>query len=186
MVNSSLSVFSLIKNVENFVKGKDIEIFKMSNIAYFKRSRKIYIENSKRIYNDIENNYYSQLELVKYLLYRYMFEKYVNPYSIKAKDIKETMKLFAKEKLNEDMELLKEIALEFKFKGVCNFFELKEDGTNIAYILTKNKRISPIFFIKNNNKCLTYYEKNDIIKCKDYERFERIANKIKIIFKGGS
>lgn len=184
MENSTILVFSIFRNVEDFVRGsKDIDIFKKSHFVRFQKSSKYYAENSKRIYSDIENGYYTLKELAIFLLYqRMMGVKKFSLYKIKSETIKETMKLFTKKRIKEDLDLLMEIHKQMKFKkGICQFFELQEDGTNIAYILTKNERISPTFFIRNYEKCLTFMEKDDIIKSKELEQFIKIACKVKCI-----
>lgn len=177
-------VFSIIRNVDCFVKvKKDVDIFKKSHVQRFNRSSEYYVKNSKRIYNDIENGYYTLTELAIFLLYRYMLDcKKINLYSIKYDSVKKVMLLFTNKRREDDLELLKYIYTEMKFKrGKCEFFDIKEDGTNLAYVLVKKERISPIFFIRNFEKCLTSYKEDDIFKSKEYEQFERIVKKIKHI-----
>ena len=182
--NSTLFVFSVICNVEAFLKnGKDIDLFKNSHFKRLERASKYYTDNARKMFNEIENGYYTINELVIYLLSYAMIEpKKINLYKIKFEHIIEAMKLFTNKKKKEDLELITKIYNEIGFKkGICDFFEFKEDGTNIAYILTKNNKISPIFFIRNYENCLTKQKENDIIKDKEYERFEKIASKIKKI-----
>lgn len=184
MKNTTLMVFSILRNVEDFVRGKkDVDIFKKSHLVRFQKSSRYYADNSKRFYSDIENGYYTLTELALYLLYQHLMGvKRFSLYKVKPETIRETMKLFTEKRRKEDLKLLKEIHKEMGFKrSVCEYFELKEDGTNIAFILTKNERISPTFFIRNYEKCLTFMEKDDIIKSKELEQFIRIASKIKRI-----
>lgn len=180
MKNSILVVFSVIRNVDDFIKfKKDIDLFKISHVMRFKKSTKFYVENAKRIYNDIENRYYTLKELTIFLLYRYMMgDKKVQLYKVKPKDITETMQLFTTKRTKVDLNLLKAVYKEFKFKSIKDYFDLKEDGTNIAYILTIQGKISPVFFIKNFEKNLTN-DKKDVKINKEYEQFKRIARKIK-------
>lgn len=188
MENSSWMVYSILKNINSFIKGKkDVDLFKKLHFLAYKRASKFYIENSKRIYNDIENGYYTCYDLVIFILFKYMIDEKFSLYEIRPKEINEIMKLFTIKKLKEDLKLIKEIHKELKFKkGLKEYFEIKEDGTNIAYILTKKRRISPVFFIRNFKKVLTNREEDVIIKSKEYKQFERIAIKIKETIKGGS
>jgi len=188
MEKSSWMVFSVIRNVQSFVKkDKDIDLFKKVSWFAFDKSSKYYLENSKQIYNDIENGYYTFHELAIYLLYKFMIgEKKFTLYEIRQKNVKEVMKLFTVKRLHEDLKLIKQIHKELNFKrGIKEYFELKEDGTNIAYILTKNQKISPVFFIRNFEKTLTN-RKEDVIINIEFEQFQRIAKKIKETLKGGS
>lgn len=188
MEKSTWMVYSIIKNVYTFVnKGKDIDLFKKVHYVAFQRASKFFIENAKRIYNDIENGYYNHYDLVIHLLYKSMMGEKIDLYSVKEKTVKETLKLFTIKRLKEDLELIKEIHKELKFKkGIKQYFTILEDGTNIAYVLTKKERISPIFFIRNFEKALTESQEDVIIKSKEYEQFEKIAKKIKETIKGGS
>lgn len=187
MRNSTLLVFSIIKNVDDFVKkGKDQDLFKLSHIMRFKKSAKFYADNSKRMYSDIENGYYTVQQLAVFLLYRYMIDgKSVKLYGVKPEHVQEVAKMFTTKKLKEDLKLISTIHKEMKFKGIQDYFKMKEDGTNIAYVLTKNGRISPVFFIRNLDKALTNNREDGIINT-DYEQFIRIAKKIKKTLKGGS
>ena len=186
MKNSTLLVFSVIRNIEQFVKkDKDIDIYKMSHVIRFQKAPKFYAENAKRMYNDIENGYYTLKELVIYLLYQYMMgEKKIALYTIKQKHIIDTMKLFTTKKLKEDLNLLKAVHKTLKFKSLQNYFDIKEDGTNIAFILVKSGKISPVFFIRNFEKFLTN-DKEDVIINVEYKQYVRIAKKIKETLKGG-
>jgi hypothetical protein len=183
MKNSTLVIFSIIKNIENFIKeipkGKDVDIFKTSHIIVYKKSSKFYTENSKRIYSDIENGYYSLKDFIIFLLYKNMMGEKVNFYKIKSKEIINDVELFTKKRLNKDLELLKVVYEKLNFKGIEDYFHIKEDGTNIIYVLIKTKKISPIFFIRNFEKFLTNEIKNDIIKNKEFKQFVMIALKIK-------
>lgn len=187
MKNSTLKVFSVIRNVESFVKkNKDVDLFKCCHMIQFNKSAKFYIENSKRMFSEIENGYYTLKELAIYLLYRNMMgESRISLYKIKPENIKETMKLFTKKRIQEDLKLISIIHKEFKFKGLNDYFDIKEDGTNIAFDLVRKGRISPVFFIKNFEKVLTNRQK-DVIINKEYEQFKKIAKKIKETLKGGS
>lgn len=179
-----LAVFSVLRNVETFVKGKkDVDIFKSRHMIQYKRSSKYHVDNARRFYNDIENGYYRLNELATYLLYQYLIGlNSFSLYKIKPKMIQETMKIFTFKKVKEDLVLLKEISKELGFKkGLCDFFKMKEDGTNIAYTLTVNERISPTFFIRNYENCLTLEKENDIFISNELKQFIRIANKIKSI-----
>ena len=188
MEKSVWMIFSVIRNVYSFVnKEKNIDLFKKVNHFNFQRGSKFFIENAKRIYNDTENGYYTYHELAVYILYQFMIDRKINLFGIKQKTVKEVMKLFTVKRLNEDLKLLKQIHKELKFKrGIKDYFEIKEDGTNIAYILTKKRKISPIFFIRNFEKALTNQNENVIINVsKEYEQFKKIAKKIKETLKGG-
>lgn len=188
MEKSSWMVFSVIKNVYAYIKkDKDIDIFKKVNSFQFQKCSKYFLENSKRIYNEIENGYYTFHELAVYLLYKEMMDEKMNLYIINQKTVKEAMKLFTNKKIKEDLKLIKQIHKELDFKkGIVEYFDIKEDGTNIAYMLTKKGRISPIFFIRNFQKALTENNENVIIyKSSEYEQFEKIAIKIKETLKGG-
>jgi hypothetical protein len=186
MEKSTWMVYSVIRNVYTFAhKGKEIDLFKKVNYFNFQRAPKFFVENAKRIYSEIENGYYTYHELIIYLLYKYMMGEILNLYGIKQNTVKEAMKLFTFKKLQEDLKVIKQIHKELKFKrGKKEYFEMKEDGTNIAYILTKKERISPIFFIRNFDKLLTNQNENVIIN-KEYEQFKRIAKKIKETLEGG-
>lgn len=189
MESSTLLVYSVIKNVYTFVeKEKDINLFKKVNFFNFQRAPKFFVQNSKRIYSEIENGYYTYHELAIYLLHQYMINGKLNLYGTKHNNIKESMKLFTVKRLKEDLKFLKQVHKQLNFKrGIKDYFEIKEDGTNIAYILTKKERISPIFFIRNFDKALTNSNENVIINVsKEYEQFKRIAKKIKETLKGGS
>jgi len=179
-MNTTLKVFSIIRNVEDFVKGgNDIDLFKLCHFIRYKKSSKYYITNAKRIYNDIENGYYTTKELVVYMLYKSMMaNKRIDLFKIKGEVVRETMKLFTKKTLNKDLEVLKSVAKNMEFKNIQDFFDMKEDGTNIAFVLTKKELISPVFFIKNLNKNLTSESKDDIINV-EFEQFKKIAKKIK-------
>jgi len=187
MESSTWMVYSVIRNVYTFVqKEKDIDLFKKVNRFNFQKAPKFFIQNAKRIYSEIENGYYTYYELAIFLLYQYMMDGKINLYGTKQKTVKEIMKLFTIKRLNEDLKLLKQIHKELNFKkGIKEYFEIKEDGTNIAYILTKKEKISPIFFIRNFDKALTKFNENVIINV-EYEQFKRIAKKIKETLKGGS
>ena len=189
MEKSTWMVYSVIRNVYDFVeKGKDVELFKKVNYFNFQRAPKFFIQNSKRIYSELENSYYTYHELTIYLLYRYMMDEKLNLYGINQKSVREAMKLFTIKRLNEDLKLIKQIHKELNFKrGLKDYFEIKEDGTNIAYVLTKKEKISPIFFIRNFDKHLTNQNENVIINVsREYEHFKRIAKKIKETLRGGS
>jgi hypothetical protein len=186
-------VFSVIQNVFTFVRGKkDIDIFKKVNEFQFQRCSKYFIENSKKFYNDIENGYYTLHDLAIFLLYKEMIGEKMSAknklYLINQKSVTEVMKLFTNKRLKEDLKLIKEIHKELNFKkGLKDYFEFMEDGTNIAYVLTKNGKISPIFFIRNFQKTLTESNENVIIyKNNEYKQFEKIAIKIKETLTGGS
>lgn len=186
MINSTLMVFSVLLNINEFIKKKkDIDLFKKSHIIRFQKSSKYITENSKKFYNDIENGYYTLKELAIFLLYKHMMNESINLYNVKPNTIIEVMKLFTTKKLKEDLKLLSVIHKELKFKEMKDYFEIKEDGTNIAYMLTKKSKISPIFFIRNVENVLTNIDENDIIKCNEYKQFEKIAKKIKETLKGG-
>lgn len=179
MVNSTLLVFSVLSNINDFFrKKKDIDIFKKCHIVRFKRTTKYYAENSKKLYSDLENGYFTLKELAIFLLYKNLIGEKVNLYAIKPEHIIEVMKLFTTNKLKDDLKLLQAIYKELNFKGMVDFFDIKEDGTNIAYILTKQGKISPVFFIRNLTKDLTKYQENDII-CVEFKQFIKIAMKIK-------
>lgn len=185
MANTTLLVFSVIRNIEDYIRtGKEMDLFKKSHGIRFQKSSKYYADNAKRLYNDIENGYYSLKELAVYLLYRYMIDgKKVNLYKIKPEHILEVAKLFTEKRRKEDLKLLKQIHDEIGFKkGICDYFHVKEDGTSIAYVLTKNGKISPTFFIRNYENCLTKTKKDDIINySKEHEQFIEIAFQIKKI-----
>ena len=188
MEKSTWMVYSIISNVYTFLyKGHEIDFFKKAHIAQFKKAHKFFVVNAKRIYNDIENGYYTYHDLIVHLLFQHMMGERMNLYRIKPKTIRETMKLFTHKQFKEDLKLLQQIHTELKFKkGIKDYFDIKEDGTNIAYILTKKRRISPIFFIRNFEKNLTNRKENVIIGVsKEYEQFQRIAKKIKETLKGG-
>jgi len=182
-------VYSVIRNIFTFVqKEKDVNLFKKVNYFHFQNAPKFFIENAKRIYSEIENGYYTYHELAIFLMYQYMMDGKIYLYGAKQKVVQEAMKLFTVKRLNEDLKLLKQIHKELKFKrGLKDYFEMKEDGTNIAYILTKKGKISPIFFIRNFDKPLTNKNENVIIDVSsEYKQFQRIAKKIKETLKGGS
>jgi len=186
MVNSTLTVFSVLSNINEFIKKKkDIDLFKKSHVIRYQRSSKYIAENSKRFYNDIENGYYTLKELAIFLLYKHMMGETVNLYIVKPNIIIDAMKLFTTKKLKEDLKLLSAIHKELKFKEIKEYFKIKEDGTNIAYMLTRKNKISPIFYIRNFENTLTEINENDIFKSKEYEQFEKIARKIKETLKGG-
>jgi len=190
MEKSTLMVYSVIQNVYTFVqRDKDIDLFKKVYYIKFQKAPKLFFENSKRIYSEIENGYYTYHELAIFVLYRCMMgEKKINWYGIRQKTVREAMKLFTVQRLNEDLKIIKQIHKELNFKrGLKEYFEIKEDGTNIAYILTKKERISPIFFIRNFDKALTNQNENVIINTsREYKQFQRIAKKIKETLKGDS
>jgi hypothetical protein len=179
-------VFSVLSNINEFIKNKkDVDLFKKSHIIRYQRSSKYIAENSKKFYNDIENEYYTLKEFAIFLLYKHMMNESVNLYNVKPNTIIEVMKLFTTKKLKEDLKLLSIIHKELKFKKIEDYFEIKEDGTNIAYILTKKNKISPIFYIRNFENVLTDINENVIFKSKEYKQFEKIARKIKETLKGG-
>ena len=189
MESSTWMVYSVIRNIFTFVqKEKDVNLFKKVNYFHFQNAPKFFIENAKRIYSEIENGYYTYHELAIFLMYQYMMDGKIYLYGAKQKVVQEAMKLFTVKRLNEDLKLLKQIHKELKFKkGLKDYFEMKEDGTNIAYILTKKRRISPIFFIRNFDNPLTNQNENVIIDINsEYKQFQKIAKKIKETLKGGS
>ena len=180
-----LEVFSVIGNISKFIKtGKDMDLFKKAHMVQFQRSSKYMVENAKRLQNDIANGYYSLGDLATHILYSHMMGvKRLSLYKIKSEHVIETMELFTDKRRKEDLKLLKEIHSEMGFKkGICDYFMMKEDGTNIAFILTVKGRISPTFFARNHQKCLTKLRKDDIIiNNKEYEQFIKIVYQIKNI-----
>lgn len=187
MEKSTWMVFSVIKNIYTFVKkNKEVNLFEKVNYFNFKRASRFFIENSKRIYNEIENGYYTYHELALYILYQYMITNSFKLYDVKQKTVKEVMKLFTTKNYQEDLKIIEQIHKKLKFKrGLKDYFEIREDGTNIAYMLTKKKQISPIFFIRNCEISLTEPNENVIILSREYKQFNRIAKKIKETLKGG-
>jgi hypothetical protein len=181
MKNSSLLVFSVIKNVASFVKGKDVDIFKKLHIISLQRANEYHQNNAKRIFNDIENNFYDYRGLVLYLLYNAMMDETITLYDIKDRNIKSVVKLFGKEQLAEDKEFIRKVNQSMNFKHISDFFRLTQEGFPVIFPLIKQKYISPVFFMKYYKKDLTTQKEDVIILSTDYERFLRISNKIKTI-----
>lgn len=175
-------------NVKQFVNGKkDIDIFKLKSMSSFTNSSKYSAECAKKFNNHIQNGYYDIRDLAKFFLYEYMMTNKKNISLIKytEKDVLEVCKLFTKKRIDQDLKLLKSVHTQLSFKKIEDYFDMKEDGTNIAYILTIQGKISPIFFIRNIEKVLTNGRKDDIIYNKEFEQFVKIAKKIKDTFNGG-
>ncbi|MFW6172596.1 MAG: hypothetical protein ACOC5T_02525 [Elusimicrobiota bacterium] len=175
---STLRVFSVIVNTKNFVKGKkDIDIFKLLSMTAFRKAPKFYAISSKRIYSEISNGYYSICDLAIFLLYQYMMGKTsIKLGEVNYKNLKDFKEMISDKRYNEDLHLLREVYKSLNFKSMKEFFDIKEDGTNVVFELTKKKHISPRFFIKN---MLTKNDEYDTINNREYELFKRIANKIK-------
>jgi hypothetical protein len=92
------------------------------------------------------------------------------------------MKNFTNKNLLINKNTIKEISQEMNFKNINEFFEIKEDGTNIIYSLTKKNLISSVFFINFCEKILTNRKENVILN-KEMERFERVSVKINKLLK---
>ena len=182
MINSALMVFSIINNINDYIKkDNNIDIFKKNYIKRFENAPSYFLENSKRIYNEIENGYYTLIDLGVFLLYYNMINKKFTLYDVKFKNVKKVNELFSLQRLKNDLELLKNIQIELKFKNLINdIFKINEDGTSIIYHLTITEKISPVIFIRNFQYVLTN-EKEDVIINNEYKRFEKIANIIKIL-----
>lgn len=176
--SSTLRVFSVIVNTKNFVKGKkDIDIFKLLSMNAFKKAPKFYAISSKRIYSEISNGYYNIYDLAMFLLYQYMMGKTsIKLNDVNYKNMKEFKEMLSDKRYKEDLNLLKEVYKSLKFKSMKDFFNIKEDGTNVVFELTRKNHISPRFFIKN---MLTSKEEDVTINNKDYNLFKKIANKMK-------
>lgn len=175
---STLRVFSVIVNTKNFVKGnKDIDILRLLSMSAFRKAPKFYAISSKRIYSEISNGYYTIYDLSIFLLYQYMMGKTsIKLGEVNQKNMKEFKEMISDKRYKEDLNLMKEIYKSLNFKSMKDFFDIKEDGTNIVFQLTRKGHISPRFFIKN---MLTKNDKNDTINNREYELFEKIANKIR-------
>jgi DNA primase large subunit len=185
MKNSSLIVFSIIKNIEKNINKNIVDInniFKPVSKIWFERTNNYYKDACKKIYNDIENNYYNHNDLAITLLYEMIYNKKINFFDINHKKIKEVKSMMNKQQLEKDKNLIVVINKQINLKNVNDFFKINEDGLSIVYHLIKDKNISPIFFIYFMNKGLTV-QKENIIILDEYIRFEIIIQILdKILF----
>jgi hypothetical protein len=183
--NSSAQVFAIIKNVEKFIEGTgDIDILECSKgqTIQYRRSKGYYVQQSKRIFNDVAISYYTFYDIAIYMLYSYLFKDKVLLWDIKLDNVSKCVKTFTLSQLKEDKDIIRRINEEIKFKDILDYFEIKEDGYNIIFSLTKKSLISPYFYINYCKNILTN-RKEDVILNDELRRFERISLKINNILK---
>lgn len=178
--NSSKMVFNVMNNIKQMVKKrKDIDITKDN--YWFHKSSEWMMNKYKRIYNDIENHYYGYDELIIYTFYNQIFKQSFELKGIMSDNIKNTMKLFTRQQFDNDKNFIIEVNKKVKWypNPIMELFKIrKKVGYSYVYHFTKNKNISPIFFLKIKKKVLTDRQEDDILKHDDYKRFEFIIDQI--------
>lgn len=188
MTNSSAYIYAIITNVNDFVKsGKNVKILDVNitkMICRFKKAKPYFIKICKKIYNDIENSYYTHWELALYLLYQRVFEAKLKVQNINKDSVKHVRKLFTKEQLLKDKEIVQHAMKKRGINEIDELFKILEDGESIVYKLIRQKIITPIYFLRYQG--LTNDQKNSILVNEEYKRFVRIVDKIYNIAKGGS
>lgn len=195
-INSSIKAYSVYNNLVRMTK--ELIEFDVEERVYCNCTEE-YKLLFKRIYNDIENNYYGYREYIIFILYNLIFKNSVDLSGNMTKKIYKVMKLFTREQLEKDKNVILELNRKRRFGSdpERELFEIKEVGYSLVYklIVTKKKNsdekiISPIFFINYGKKFLTKQKKDiilsdDSFKDDNYKRFEFISNQILKYLDGG-
>ena len=178
---SSHKVFSVINNIKDVaVKQKhDIDVFKLVHLARYHKCSDYITRACKRIYNDIENSYYDYREMIIYMLHTYLLDNKIDLRMINPKNIKEVMKLYTNEQLDNDKDMIISISKKSNLKGVEGFFKINEDGDSIIRRLVEKRYVSPMIFLYFTvKKPLTNVNVHDILCNEEYKRFTIIVNQI--------
>jgi hypothetical protein len=178
--NSSLKIFSIIKNINKFVNNeKDVpDFFKIQSQLWFNRSSDHLKNHCKRIYSDLESNLYKQKDLALYILYTYIFDYKLDYSKITEKNINKVKNLFTKQRIEKDQKFILELSEKTKLSELSDYFKLNSSGSNIMYDLVIKEYISPIFYIDYED-CVSEI---DYTKANDYlQNFKKIITKLKQI-----
>ena len=169
-------ITSLVCNVSDYVRGKDVEDFYKPIYYKNRRNANLIEKNCKTIWNYVENHHYTTDQIILALLLQYLTDLKLDIYgNVNGDKIKEDLKLLSKKNLIKDNEIILNICKENNF--------IRDGGTNIVFELLMKKFISISFIIKNIRIFLTFIEKSVIIKDVDFEKFTRVL-KIITQFKG--
>jgi hypothetical protein len=181
--SSSFLVFSIFKNIEKMLTKKkyDIDIFASVNRNWYNNAKPYSVKYCKRIYNDIENCCYSYTEFAVFLLYQYIFNKEICWSSVNKDSMKDVLKMFTKQQIDNDVLFLKDLNDELKFSSLHDYFKMTEDGFPLIYKLIMKGYISLAFYLKYKNKYLTVSEENANLLHEDFETFDKVSSIIKNI-----
>ena len=137
---------------------------------------KPFVKNKyKNIWNEYANYFFTYEELKQFIFYKYLFEPKFIAINITGKEVKEISKLLSKEQLDKDVELVASLAEKTGYKSIKDFFRFNEEGVNVIYVLTNNKTISPMLYMKH------VYEIEENKKNLNYKRFVKIIKTLKQI-----
>jgi len=181
MNTSVYQMYSIVKNIGEYVRsGKERSIFSKVGKKQFENGDNRLKYHCKRFYNDIENSYYTEEDLAVAILCQYAIDGECVLGKIHLDSVLATKQIFTKKQLDADHVVMTSVYKEFKFKNPDKFFEAQEDGTNIAFVLTKKGLISLAFCVKYLGKLLTNAKENVIFNS-DYKSFVHVVTKIKTI-----
>lgn len=179
MKNTSLNVFSVVKNVESFIKNeKDVNIFKKQSKLWFERSSEYIQRNCKRLFNEIENSFYDYYDLAIFLLYDLIFNEKNSLRNVNDKNINKVKNLFTLEQLKKDQDFILELNKQLNFTDLSEYFKINSSGGNLLYDnLILPKHISPYFYLEFDiNK---EDEKEKEKEKEELKKFKKIIKKIK-------
>jgi len=180
MVNSSRNVYNVMTNLKFMVRErKDMDL---QNYCHgFDKCYEGMLEKCRRVYNDIENHYYGYDEFIIYALHSLMFKNSITLSGVITKNVRATLKLFSKKQLEIDKQFILDINKELQLRPdpLYEMFKLQpEHGESMIYRWTKQKILSPIFFMRYEKKVLTDRQEDAIFKHDDYKRFEFVSDQL--------
>lgn len=172
-----LKVFSVIKNCESFLKGKDADINSLVSEVWFQRSPDFIVRQCKRIWNDIENSLYEYVDLKLFILWQGLFHNKYTIKDINDKNINSIKERFTDRQFKKDKQILLGINENVKLESIEEYFTIREGGTSYIYDLILKNYLSPIIFVK----CYDKLNVNQSLgsESDEYKNFLRITNEIK-------
>ena len=167
MVNDLCKKTSYTEDKAITILGRDENSF----VHWFNNSNKYTQKLCLRVWNDIENSLYDYHDLFLFCMYEYLMNGKINFASFSKKNINMVRELFTIAQFVIDKQTILEIHHQVKLKDISDYFKIN-GGDCIAYELTKNKIISPMFFIKIRPQIKV--EVNEAST--DFLAFERMIN----------
>jgi hypothetical protein len=147
MVNSCLAIFSIFKNVKEFLdKDCDISLYKMKSKMWYDRSSKYMKPYYKKIYNDIENSFYSIDDLIIFLLHESLMGKKLNIKNVKRDCVVDLKKKLSINTLSLDKKIILHVLKETKV-NIRFLLEERNGGCLLCDELIKKDKVSVIYFI---------------------------------------
>lgn len=183
MKSSPRLVYNIFKNYyDKFIKNRKVEdVFKYSSFAYYKQPDFVK-RHCQRIYNEIESHLYTYQDYILFTLYHYLYnDTQIHLESVTYINTREVKKLFTKQQLEKDRDYILKLNGSLKLNELEDYFSPRGGGTNILYELIKEKKISPLLYIRYYNKMI-----NDKTSKEFHATVQKFNHVIIEIIKGAS